>query len=131
MSEGDEDKNEKDWDESSKDISNPSTETLAQIRRSFKDKRAQLTIMEQEFARLASIASSNFEQITEKALSMNAQLMRNQWVWIETLLIANFGLKKQVDILKDILVQLREVKGNREMMQDIEKAFKDYNLSNF
>jgi hypothetical protein len=56
--------------------------------------------------------------------------MRNLSVWTESLIIVNVALKKQVDILKDIVVRLREVKENPAMMQDIEKAFKDYNRSN-
>jgi len=56
--------------------------------------------------------------------------MRNLSVWTESLIIVNVALKKQVDILKDIVVQLGEVKENPAMMQDIEKAFKDYNRSN-
>jgi hypothetical protein len=49
---------------------------------------------------------------------------------MESLVIGNLGLKMQIDILKDIVVQLREVKGNPDMMGDIEKAFRDYNHTN-
>jgi len=40
---------------------------------------------------------------------------------MESLVIGNLGLKMQIDILKDMVVQLREVKGNPDMMGDIER----------
>jgi hypothetical protein len=97
----------KNTNEDSQDISELSTEELDRIRKSFNDKRARLATMD------------------------DAELKRFLLVWVESLVIANFGLKKQVDILKDILVQLREVKGNPAMMKDIDDAFRDYNRSNF
>ncbi len=127
----DNDNNKKDWDESMPDISNLSPTTLDEVRRVFHANKARLTIREQEFARLASTAPSNFERVIEKALSKDGNEKRYLLNWIESLVIQNFGLKNQVDILKDILVQLREVKENPLMMEDIEKAFKDYDRSNF
>lgn len=54
-----------------------STDTLDEVRRSFQDKKAQLTKREQEFAILASSASSNFERVTEKAISKDAKEKRH------------------------------------------------------
>jgi hypothetical protein len=107
-----------------------SEKDLDQIRKSFRTKRIALDTMLQEFAKHASNATNDFDRITNKSLVIDAKLIRNLTVWIEMLVIENIGLKKQIDILKDIVVQLREVKGNPEMMEDIEKAFRDYNRSN-
>jgi hypothetical protein len=129
LSEGD---NDKVWEEKPpEDISNMSAQTLSEIRKTFNIRRTQLTKMKVGFAQLANTARGDFERVTEKALAKDIQIMENQYMWLETLLVACFGLKKQVDILKDIVVQLREVNGNPAMKQDLEKAFKDYNLSNF
>ena len=131
MSEGNNDNNdEKIWGEKPPDdISNLSAQTLDEIRKTFSARRAELNRKKLGFAQIAKNAPTRFEQITEKALAKDAQIMENQYMWIETLLVACFGLKKQVDILKDIVVQLREVKENPSMQSDIEKAFKDYNLN--
>jgi hypothetical protein len=65
-----------------------------------------------------------------KRFVIDAKILRGLTKWIESLIVQNIGLKKQIDILKDIVVQLPEVKGNPAIMADIEKAFRDYNRSN-
>lgn len=94
MSERNNDKTKKNIDENSQDISDLSTEELDQIRKSFNDKRARVTTV---------------DDVQLKWFLLN---------WVESLVIANLGLKKQIDILKDIVIQLGEVKGNPQMMRD-------------
>jgi hypothetical protein len=86
--------------------------------------------MLQEFPKHASNATNDFDRITNRALVIDAKLIRNLTVWIETLVIESVGLKKQIDILHDIVVQLREVNVNPKMRQDLDGAFRDYNRSN-
>jgi hypothetical protein len=43
--------------------------------------------------------------------------------------LAQGMLKRQTEILKDIVIQLQEVKQNPMMQEDIRKYFKDYNSS--
>jgi hypothetical protein len=107
-----------------------SVEDLDQIRKSFRTKRIALDTMLQEFPKHASNVTNDFDRITNKALVIDAKLIRNLTVWIETLVIENLGLKNQIDILHDIVVQLREVNENPKMRQDLDEAFRDYNRSN-
>ena len=44
--------------------------------------------------------------------------------------ITNVGLKKQVDLLKNVLVQLPDVERHPVIMKDIEEAFRGYDRSN-
>ncbi|MFL6483799.1 MAG: hypothetical protein ACJ70Z_03670 [Nitrososphaera sp.] len=112
------------------EIQEISEEDLDEMRKSFRTKRILLNTMQEEFKKHAGNARSDFERVTFKTLSKDAELIRNLSVWIETLVIENVGLKKQLDILHDIVVQLREVKENPAMMKDIDDAFKDYERSN-
>jgi hypothetical protein len=129
--EGNNDNNRKDLDETSQDISNLSPATLDEVRRVFNGNKARLTTRKEQFARLASTASSDFERLTYKDLSKDAQEKRYLLNWIESLIIQNFALKNQIDIVKDIVVQLGEVKGHPQMMKDIDDAFKNFDRSNF
>ena len=48
---------------------------------------------------------------------------------IEIQVVANDGLKAQVDLLKDIVVQLPDVKNNQQIQQRIGELFKQYDSS--
>jgi hypothetical protein len=107
-----------------------SEETIDEIRKSFRVKRIALEKMLEEYSKNTNNATNDFDRLTNKGLVIDAKLLRNLTIWIETLIISNVGLKKQIDILKDILVQLPDVKGHPVIMKDIEEAFKDYDHSN-
>lgn len=107
-----------------------SEEDIDQIRKSFRTKRIALETMLQEYPKHADMATNDFDRITNKSLVIDAKLLRNLTKWIELLLISNVGLKKQIDLLRDILVQLPQVKGHPQIMKDIEDIFRDYNRSN-
>jgi hypothetical protein len=97
LSERNNDNNDKVWDEKPPDdISNLSAQTLDEIRKTFSTRRSELNRKNLAFAQLAKNAPSKFEQITEKALAKDAQIMENQYMWIETLLQHVLDLKSKL-----------------------------------
>jgi hypothetical protein len=62
-------------------------------------------------------------------LSEYSVLMRDLYSQIEILAIANASLKSQIDVLHKILVQLPDVKNNRQLRDNIEELFSQHNLS--
>jgi hypothetical protein len=112
---------------------NPDEELLKQmdeVRKSFLKKRNLLNTMYHQFENKARHASSDFERDICDAISKQALVTRSLTVWMESMVVGNLGMKLQHDILKDIIVQLREVRENPQMMEDIETAFRDYNHTN-
>ena len=53
-------------------------------------------------------------------------MINNLYIHIEGLTITNFGLKNQIDLLKDILLQIPMVKNNPDVQHDIKKIFGGY-----
>jgi len=47
--------------------------------------------------------------------------MNDNYTRLEESWIANFALKDQLELLKDIVIQLPDVKNNHVFLQDIEK----------
>ena len=47
----------------------------------------------------------------------------------ENQLVAQYALKDQIELLKDILVQLPDVVNNQEIQNDIKRLFKEYDAS--
>jgi hypothetical protein len=103
---------------------------LEQIRKSFRTKRIAIETMLHEYPKHAKNATNHFDLLTNRGLVIDAKLLRGLSKWTEILIIQNIALKKQIDLLKDILVQLPQVKGHPQIMKDIEEAFRDYNRSN-
>ena len=55
--------------------------------------------------------------------------MNDIYTRLEESWIANFALKYQLELLKDIVIQLPDVKNNPGVLQDIEKLCKKYDRS--
>ena len=103
---------------------------IDEVGKSFLKKRNLLNTMYHQFENKARNASNDFERDIYDAISKQALVTRSLTVWMESMVIGNLGMKMQHDILKDIVIQLREVKGNPQMMEDIATAFKDYDRTN-
>jgi hypothetical protein len=58
--------------------------------------------------------------------------MNDNYTRLEESWIANFALKDQLELLKDIVIQLPDVKNNPAFLQDIEKIVRNMiDLSRF
>ena len=82
--------------------------------------------MKDEFLKLAQSEPDEFRRLASKTFSRYAEIMEDLFMNIEMLAITNAGLKNQNEILKDIVIQLQEVKNNKMMQSDIERAFREY-----
>jgi nicotinamide mononucleotide adenylyltransferase len=52
--------------------------------------------------------------------------MEDLFTNMETFLVAQSALKDQLDLLKDIVIQIPDVQKNPEMRKDIARLFKQY-----
>jgi hypothetical protein len=73
--------------------------------------------------------SDEFKRYVKHNFSLCLLTMEQIYKELETLVLAQGMLKRQTEILKDIVIQLQEVKQNPMMQEDIRKYFKDYNSS--
>jgi hypothetical protein len=72
------------------------------------------------------IENEPYKQNIDKTFVNLSRLINNLYMHIEGLTISNFGLKNQIDLLKDILLQIPMVKNNPDVQHDIEKIFGGY-----
>ena len=94
---------------------------------SIRKKKERLQKMKDEFLMAAKSEPDEFRRVASKTFARYAEIMEDLFTNIEMLAITNAGLKSQNEILKDIVIQLQEVKNNRMMQSDIERAFSEYN----
>ena len=73
--------------------------------------------------------TDQFKRVVAKGLSRDAAYLEDIFSNLEGFAILTSGLKSQNELLRDILVQLSEVKNNPQMLKDIENAFREYNES--
>ena len=92
-------------------------------------RRIRLTILKNEFQKYANIEKNELQQLKNKILVEYASFMNDNYTRLEESWIANFALKDQLELLKDIVIQLPDVKNNPAFLQDIEKLFKKYDRS--
>jgi hypothetical protein len=69
------------------------------------------------------IENAPYKQNIDKIFVNLARLINNLYMHIEESTIMNFGLKTQIDSLKDILLQISLVKNNPYVQHDIDKIF--------
>jgi hypothetical protein len=69
------------------------------------------------------IENAPYKQNIDKIFVNLSRLINNLYMHIEELTIMNFGLKTQIDLLKDILLQIPLVKNNPYVQHDIDKIF--------
>jgi hypothetical protein len=110
-------------------MENDSNITLESIRRGFAERRNRLKIIQNEFDRLAKNEQDESKQISHKVMREYAYYMTDIYTRLEEIWISNFALKDQFELLKDIVIQLPDVKNNPNILQDIEKLFKKYDKS--
>lgn len=89
-------------------------------------KRKELLNMNQQFADLASGEPDNFRRVITKMIAKYAIIMEDLFTNMETFLVAQSALKDQLDLLKDIVIQIPDVQKNPEMRKDIARLFKQY-----
>lgn len=110
-------------------MENDSNITLESIRRGFAERRNRLKILHNEFDRLAKNEQDESKRISHKVMGEYAYYMTDIYTRLEEIWISNFALKDQFELLKDIVIQLPDVKNNPNILQDIEKLFKKYDKS--
>jgi hypothetical protein len=77
----------------------------------------------------AQSEQDDFKKNTKLWLARITKLIEDTYTQIELQAIMNSGLKAQIDLLKDIVVQLPDVKNNSQMQSDINRLFKQYDSS--
>ena len=94
---------------------------------SIRKKRRRLQDMKNVFLNSAQTEPDQFKRVTSKAFARHAEIMEDLFMNIEMLVIMNSGLINQNETLRDIVIQLQEVKGNQRMRLNIDNAFREYN----
>ena len=106
-----------------------SDQLLEDLRKSFVERRNRLRILQTELDGLILPEQDEFKQTCRKVIEEYAYFMTDIYTRLEETLISNFALKDQLDLLKDIVIQLPGVKNNPKILQDIERMFKKYDKS--
>jgi hypothetical protein len=110
-----------------RDTANPSpSEALEGFRRNILRKREKLKATSARFATLGQSESDIYRRVTDKMLGQHATIMEDLFTNIETLAVAQVALKDQLDLLKDIVVQLPDVARNEHIQRDIDRMFNQY-----
>jgi hypothetical protein len=111
-------------------MENDSNKTLESIRKGFSERRNRLRILQNEFDRLSKTEKEDdFKRMSFDVMEDYASYMIDIYTRLEEIWISNFALKDQFELLKDIVIQLPDVKNNPQILQDIEKLFKKYDKS--
>jgi hypothetical protein len=77
----------------------------------------------------AQSESDDFKKHTMQWLVDNIKILDGLYAEFENQLVAQYGLKDQIELLKDIVVQLPDVVNNQEIQNDIKRLFKEYDSS--
>jgi hypothetical protein len=83
--------------------------------------------MKDEFLKAAQSEPDQFRRLTSKTFARYAEIMEDLFMNLEMLAIVDSGLKSQNEMLKDIILELQEVKTDPRMISKIDKAFREYN----
>ena len=102
------------------------SQALKDYRKGIMKKREELLKINQEFAALAGGESDNFRRVMAKMIAKYASIFEDLFTNIETYAVAQGAIKDQIDLLKDIVIQIPDVQRNSEMQKDIARLFKQY-----
>lgn len=100
--------------------------SLEEYMKSIREKLKRLEMMRSEFVNAAKSEEDEFRRIASKTFARYAEVMEDLFMNIQTLAIANAGLKSQIETLKDMVVQLPDVRKNKEVRMEFEKTVKEY-----
>jgi hypothetical protein len=104
----------------------PTSDALKVYRTTLQRMREQFRITSDHFHTLAKDESDPFKRLTLKMLSKYSTILEDAYTNIETLSVAQSAIKDQLDILKDIVVELPDVKENTDIQRKIRKYFNEY-----
>jgi hypothetical protein len=102
---------------------------LDEYRKLIVKRRDKLKTMASDLKLSAQSEQDDFKRNTKLWFADLSATMENIYAHIELQAIANYGLKAQIELIKDIVVQLPEVKNNPQIQQDINRLFRQYDSS--
>lgn len=100
--------------------------SLDQYIESICKKRQRLEDLKNTFQGAAQEEPDQFKRVTGKTFARCMEIMEDLFMNLEMLAIVNSGLRNQNEVLKDIVIQLQEVKANERMQLNIDKAFSEH-----
>ena len=94
----------------------------------FEEKKSILIRKNQELQKLSESAEiSEYKRLAKDILRNHTLTTYSILSFLQMSVIGEAARQSQVTILKDVVVQLEEVKNNPEMMRDINETFDKYN----
>jgi hypothetical protein len=108
------------------DESDTTTEALDDFRRKIQTRKKYLDDFEKEFKSLADTEPDEFKRISESTFSKYAEAIKDLYNDIEICAIVDSALKFKIDGLRDIVLELEEVKNNPGIQEKIRKLFQEY-----
>jgi preprotein translocase subunit SecF len=103
-----------------------SKDSFESIKNMLQSRRFELKRINQRLQRLEP-DSYEFKRLSKNMFKIQTDTLSLIITLLQNMVIAQVGLKNQIDFVKDILVQLHEVRENPQMMSDIKERFKQYN----
>jgi hypothetical protein len=98
-------------------------------KQSFVKRRYRLRDMSEDFKISAQTEQDDFKRQTKLWFAEQTSIMEGIFMELEIQVIINAGLKAQIEDLKDIVLQLPDVKNNEQMQNKINQLFKQYDSS--
>jgi hypothetical protein len=105
------------------------TDSLDEHRKTIAVYRRRLAAMIENLKASAQSESDDFKRHTMQWLVENIKILDGLYAELENQLIAQYSLKDQIELLKDIMVQLPDVVNNQQIQNDIKRLFKQYDSS--
>jgi hypothetical protein len=102
---------------------------LEEYRQVVQAKKKELIAFRDHFKQEADREGDDFKNKSDGAFAKCMEIMEDLFDNIETLAVAQVALKAQIDILRDIVVQLPEVTNNEKIKQDLHNLTKQYESS--
>jgi uncharacterized UPF0160 family protein len=102
---------------------------LEEYRRDVQAKKNKLIAFRDHFKQEADREVDEFKNKSDEAFAKCMEIMEDLFSNIETWAIAQAALKAQIDILRDIIIQLPEVKNNEKIQRDLDDLTKQYDSS--
>jgi hypothetical protein len=102
---------------------------LEEYRQVVQAKKKELIAFRDHFKQEADREVDDFKNKSDEAFAKCMEIMEDLFDNIETLAVAQVALKAQIDILRDIVVQLPEVRNNEKIKRDLNNLTKQYESS--
>ena len=101
-------------------------EELGDVKQTLQRMKHQLVTLRTHLSQIADGEKDSFNKLTYKLLSEYTVHIGNLTMMVEAVLEDNVTMKEQIDLLRNIVFEMPEVKKNAALQKKINAALKDH-----